>query len=326
MRVAALEVSHWHTPMYLNAVKALPGHQWAAVSDKRLPLAEKRAASCGCRAYASSEELLDREKPEFVFIFGEHVEMAGLVRMAVDRRIPFCVEKPAAMNAAELRPLVKAVAQSGLFNASCYVYRTMPLTELLLRWNREGLLGRWTSCRFKYLTGGPQRYANWNCPWVLDPARSGGGTTIILSVHYIDLLRLLTGEEITEASGMLSALAFGQPIDDHGHLLLRTSGGTIAHVETGFGAAGNPDDMDVFELMTERREMIFNGRTNELRWWDRSGGSGVETLPAVDSRAVFVERTLRAFESGAPAPASLADALAVLEALEKAGAIPLRLK
>ncbi len=318
MRVAALEVSHWHTPMYLNAVRDLPGRQWIAVSDKRLPLAQNVAAKYACKAYASSEQLLDAERPDFVFIFGEHADMPSLISLAIDRRIPFCVEKPAALNAPQLRPLAQAAERARLFNACCYVYRTAPLARLLLRWRDQGRLGPWTSLNFKYLTGPPQRYAKWNCPWVLDPARSGGGTTIILSVHYVDLLRLLTGEEITHASGHLSSNLFRERIDDHSHLLLRTQSGVISHVETGFTAAGRPDDMDAFEFMTEHMEIAFSGAANELRWWDRAGASGVEKLPAEDSRAVFVQSLFTALDSGAPPPATLRDALAVLQVLDQA--------
>jgi predicted dehydrogenase len=317
MRIAMLEVGHWHTPMYLRAVSEMDGHQVVSVSDKNLNLAERRAEANGSRAYESSEEMLDKEKPDFAFIFGEHAEMPTLISMAIERDIPFCVEKPAALCADDLRPLAEQVKAKGLFNSVCYVYRSTPLVRKLMEWQAEGLLGAWTFLRFKYLTGSPLRYINWNSPWVLDPARSGGGTTIILSCHYIDLIRYLTGEEFDQVSGAYSNQTFQEKVDDHSALLLRTSGGTIGLVESGFTTAGNPDDRDVFELMTEKRQMIYSDLTGELRWWDRDGQEGIESIPKVQSRDLFVQDTLKAFAEGTPAPADLDDAVAVLDVLDR---------
>jgi len=319
MRIAMLEVSHWHASMYLDAVRDMPECALVAVSDKRGELARLRAQEYGCRAYTSSEELLDEEEPDFVFIFGEHAEMVGLISMAVDRGIPFCVEKPAGLCASELKPLAERVRSEGLFNAVCYVYRMTPLAELLLRWREEGKTGRFTNCRFKYVTGPPSRYVDWRCEWMLDPERSGGGTTINLSVHYVDLLRYLTGEEVVEAAGQFSDQVFKEKIEDHSVLLLRTSGGTIGQVETGYTGAGCPEDRDHFELMTEEREMVFEGREGRLRWWDRDGRRGEEVLPRVEPRAEFVRRTLKALSEGGRPPADLDDAVAVLEVLDMAG-------
>lgn len=102
MRIAMLEVSHWHASMYLDAVRNMSECTLLAVSDRRGELARLRAEEYGCRAYTSSEELLDEEKPDFVFIFGEHAEMVGLISMA------------------------ERVRWEGL-------YRATPLAELLLR-------------------------------------------------------------------------------------------------------------------------------------------------------------------------------------------------
>jgi len=318
MKVAMLEVGHWHTPMYLTAVRELTDHEIVAVSDKQLELAGKRAEAFECRAYESSEEMLDEEKPDFVFIFGEHVEMPALMELALARDIPFCVEKPCAVTAEALRPLAKRVKQAGLFNAVCYCYRVAPLTKLLVEWRDRDLLGKLTSLSFRYLTGPPQRYVNWNCAWMLEPDRCGGGTTLNLSGHYIDLLRYLTGDEFAEAHGWFSADVFGEKIEDHSHIFLRTTGGAIGLVETGYTGAGNPNDKDLFQLMSEKREMVFNGTTNQLKWWDRDGNEGVEQMPAVQIRSVFVDVVLKACESGNAPPADLDDALAVLEAIDRA--------
>jgi hypothetical protein len=64
MRVALLEASHWHVPLYLDSLDELKG--------------QGIAARFGSTMYSSSSELLDREEVDFAFAFGRHSEMPAL--------------------------------------------------------------------------------------------------------------------------------------------------------------------------------------------------------------------------------------------------------
>ncbi|MET0442306.1 MAG: gfo/Idh/MocA family oxidoreductase, partial [Casimicrobiaceae bacterium] len=65
MRVALLEASHWHTPLYLDALES-PGVQVVAVSDGgEQAKGRDIAARFGCRFYESYEDLLQQETIDF---------------------------------------------------------------------------------------------------------------------------------------------------------------------------------------------------------------------------------------------------------------------
>src|SRR4030095_12667153 len=68
MRVALLEVSHWHVPLYLDALEA-PGIEVVAVSDAEDVKGEAIAARFGSKLYSSAYELLEREEVDFAFVF-----------------------------------------------------------------------------------------------------------------------------------------------------------------------------------------------------------------------------------------------------------------
>ncbi len=57
MKVALLEVSHWHVPLYLSALER-PGIEVIAVSDKEKSKGAAIAARFGCPEYESVESLL----------------------------------------------------------------------------------------------------------------------------------------------------------------------------------------------------------------------------------------------------------------------------
>src|SRR3954447_23385957 len=93
MKVALLEASHWHVPLYLDALEA-PGIEVVAVSDAEHVKGEAIAARFGSKLYSSTYELLEREKVDFAFVFGRHSEMPALAEAVIARNIPFALEKP----------------------------------------------------------------------------------------------------------------------------------------------------------------------------------------------------------------------------------------
>ena len=93
LKLAFLGVSHWHVPLYLEAVKT-EGLCVAAVSDTDPACAERVGRELGCSAYMDALELMDKEKPDFVFAFDMHCRMPALAEAIIERKIPFSIEKP----------------------------------------------------------------------------------------------------------------------------------------------------------------------------------------------------------------------------------------
>ncbi|MGF6509431.1 Gfo/Idh/MocA family oxidoreductase [Paraburkholderia sp. 32] len=107
MKVALLEASHWHVPLYLDALEA-PGIQVVAVSDAEQVKGQAIAARFRSTLYSSAYELLEREDVDFAFVFGRHSEMPTLAEAVIERKIPFALEKPCGVNMSQ----VTAAAQT----------------------------------------------------------------------------------------------------------------------------------------------------------------------------------------------------------------------
>src|ERR1700757_4266107 len=116
MKVALLEVSHWHVPLYLDALEA-PGIQVVAVSDAEDVKGEAIAARFGSRLYASAYELLEREEVDFAFVFGRHSEMPTLAEAVIARNIPFALEKPCGVNMSQVSRLRTLTEKANLYCA-----------------------------------------------------------------------------------------------------------------------------------------------------------------------------------------------------------------
>jgi hypothetical protein len=81
MRVALLEASHWHVPLYLDSLEA-NGIEVVSVSNSEGLKGQGIAARFRSTLYSSSSELLDREEVDFAFAFGRHRNAGARVSVA----------------------------------------------------------------------------------------------------------------------------------------------------------------------------------------------------------------------------------------------------
>jgi len=77
---------------HIAAWRRIPDVEIVAAADLQLDRAQRFAS----RAYRSAEEMLDREKPDFVDVVTRAETHLALVQLAVERRIPVICQKPIA--------------------------------------------------------------------------------------------------------------------------------------------------------------------------------------------------------------------------------------
>jgi predicted dehydrogenase len=243
LRIAILEASHWHVPMYLPGLDPTKVNV-VAVSDRQNAKGPKIAHQFSANYYQDYNELLAKEDIDFAFAFGRHCDMAAIVTKLVDMNIPFSVEKPAGMNAENLASVQAMVHQKNLFNSVPLIQRYGALFR-----NLKGLADTWAHMSFRFIAGPLARYELAECSWMLDKDQSAGGCTINLAVHFIDLLHCLTGDEIATVSAQMTTDTSLANVEIFSSLCLRTTSGTICNIETGYTFPGD---------MTAKREFSFS--------------------------------------------------------------------
>ncbi len=313
MRIVVLEVSHWHAPLYFDALESTGGSV-VAVSDRDSLRAEQAAGRFGARVYDDWRRLLASEEPDFAFAFGRHSEMFAIGQTLVERGTPFVMEKPCGLNAGEVRRLRDLAKARRLFVGIPFVQSLGPLAETVAG-RGAGPLHAW----FRFIAGPPARYPAAGSGWMLDPAESGGGCFINLSGHFLDLaLRLLP--RVNRVTARMSSAVYGEKIEDYALVTLESPDGGTAVVETGYlypSKAGR---------VREVYYSVFNREGCRI-WWGESGGSAFHGTPwaekpvNLDSDPLypqFVAATLAAFREGRPAPVGMDAMVAVMDLIEAA--------
>src|SRR6185436_14030663 len=122
IRVAAIEVSHWHAlndAAYLRHLRAMPDVDLVAIQDSDPGLVAKRAAEVGKPpTFTDHRKMLAEVRPDFVVALGRHRQMAGIAHDLIDRGVPFLMEKPMGINAREVEAVAAKAAKAKAFAAA----------------------------------------------------------------------------------------------------------------------------------------------------------------------------------------------------------------
>lgn len=157
--------------------------QVVALADPQFERAEQAAERCGGRAYADYIQMLEQEKLDAVYICVPPFAHGPLEKAAIERNLPFFVEKPLSVDPAVADEIAQAVAARQLVTAAGYHWRYLDTTEEaqeLLSNNPARLaLGYWLDS-----TPPPT--------WWGKQAQSGG-QMLEQTTHIFDLARLLLG-------------------------------------------------------------------------------------------------------------------------------------
>jgi len=209
------------------------GTALAKVADARLlyacDLDAARAADLaklgpGATAATDYQVILADARVHAVIVSTLNASLAPITLAAVRAGKHVLVEKPGALNAAQLRTIRAAARQTGARVRLGYNHRYHPALQKARELVDSGALGPLLFMRARYGHGGRKDYDR---EWRADPALSGGGELIDQGVHLIDLAGWFLGDFPT-VSGHAATYFWDMKVDDNAFLSLRTAAGQTA--------------------------------------------------------------------------------------------------
>ena len=307
IRVAAIEVSHWHAlndAAYLRHLVAMPDVQLVAIQDSDAGLVARRAAEVG-----SPPTFTDYRKDAG----GDPPRLRpGAWAAPADGRrspttcsiegYPFLMEKPMGINASEVEAVAAKAARLNAFVAVPLAQRYAPFAVRARELLAAGRFGPLSHIYVRINRPGPARYQAWDCAWMLDPAESGGGCLRNLGSHGFDMFLHLTGEEAQVTGAQLSRRSHELPVEDYASVMLRSASGILGTVEVGNGF---PRDGTDGEWNIAGRDAILTMKDGILKL---ATADGDKTFPGTDVTAPYftaVRDALDHWRRGAPPPISV---------------------
>jgi predicted dehydrogenase len=320
MRVAAIEVSHWHSlydAAYLRILAGMSDVELVGLHDPDPAVAAQRAAAVGHPpVFTDYREMLDRTRPEFVVALGQHGRMAEIAHELLDRGLAFMMEKPMGVSAAEVSGIAEKAAARPAFVAVPLPQRYSPFVARARRMLAEGRFGPLSHLYLRLNRPTSARYPAWGSPWMLDPALAGGGCLRNLGAHLLDLFLLLTGEEAEVTAAQLSARALGQRVEDHATVLLRSAGGVLGTIEVGNTVPYDGTDGEL--KIAGRDAMLVSYHDHTLRILTAQGEETTSAAPAAPLYPTAVRDILDHWRRGGPPPVGVRDCLRVVRLIDQA--------
>lgn len=184
----------------------------------------KRAADLaalvpGCQAVTDFNDVLRDPRVTAVIVATLNAALAPITFAAVQAGKHVLVEKPGALNAAQLKSIATVAELRGLQVRIGYNHRYHPSLQKARALIDEGALGPLLFLRGRYGHGGRVGYDK---EWRADPALSGGGELIDQGVHLIDLASWFLGD-FDRVEGHATTSFWDMKVDDNAFLSLRTS-------------------------------------------------------------------------------------------------------
>ncbi len=193
-------------------------------------LREKHGAK---RAYTSEEALLADPEIDAVYIATPVSEHCRQGRLAADAGKHILMEKPLSMTAAEGEDLLAYCAGRNVRVGAGFMMRFGSHAQRMRRLVAEGEIGKVISGFAQFTLWLPYDPNNWR----LQKAKAGGGALMDMGVHCVDLMRYITGRQVTHVAAMNETVLFGDQgydVEDSSTVLLRMEGGAQLVVQSNF--------------------------------------------------------------------------------------------
>lgn len=318
MKIALIEASHWHAPLYIDALASMDVRV-VGVSDENADVAARVAARFGCKASVDYKEMLAATRPDFVFAFGRHRDMPAIAAHLIEQKIPFAMEKPMGRSASEVEALRVAAERENAFIAVPFVFRHSPIQQMIDELKSADAFGELTNAYFRFIAGPPSRYPKANSAWLLDPAESGGGCTINLTIHFLDFsLQLLEANRVSRVYAVPSRRKYGIDVEDFSTVVLSTDDDVVCTVETGYSYPQDKAHPRHFECCLTTTKGYMEIRDGEYAWASHDG-TRIEKKIITDTDLfypIFIRKTLDDLVAGNRPSASVDEMIKVMKLID----------
>jgi len=280
VRIAVIEVSHWHAlkdAAYLTHLPKIADATLVALQDpdgdRVAEVATALDPALGQpQLFTDYREMLAATRPDFVLALGRHSIMAETAHHLLDAGFPFLMEKPMGLSADEVRGIAEKADKVGGFAAVPLFQRYLPFVAKARVGLAENIFGPLSHMALTSLRPGSDRYVKWGAPWMLDPSIAGGGCLRNVGLHFLDMFLYILGEDAEVVGAELSNRALGAPVEDYACVQVRSASGVLGTVAVGnsFPYQGPPKPGKDYvgagaELSLSGRDALLTARGGSLR-------------------------------------------------------------
>lgn len=261
----------WVARDHMAPAIAAAGDALVAVADPD-PAARAKAQALGAEAFEAVETLLERARPDALYVATPNALHLAPVRAAAAAGVPVLCEKPMAADLADAEAMGEAVRAGGVAWGAAFDQRHHPAHMAMAQAIGAGGIGRPAAVRIAYGCWVDPRWrppgASDEANWRADPQAAGGGAVVDLAPHGLDLVQRLLGEPVERLHMTLQRRVHAYPVEDGGVITGVTASGVLVSLHVAYNT---PEALG-------RRRLEVLGETGQLTATDTMGQTAGGTL------------------------------------------------
>ncbi len=225
VNVAIISFEHMHAYGYATCLRQCPKTKFTAFAEddaKRFAKIKKQYPDAS--GYHSWRDLLKEAYCDAVIVTSANARHHQQVIAAARARKHILCEKPIATKIADAQEMIAASRDGGVKLQVAFPVRYSPAIRRAKQILAEKRLGRILAIK-------TTNHGSMPGGWFVEKRLSGGGAIMDHTVHVVDLLRYLLGEEVLEVYAESATRLHQLKIEDCGLLMMKLSGGSFASLD-----------------------------------------------------------------------------------------------
>lgn len=296
---------------HLQAFPGVSAATLVAVVDTRREATDAVAASHGCEAYSTVEQMLDATEIDAAIVSTPPSTHPEICLRLAQAGVHVLCEKPLAIDRDSAKPMIETAKQHGIILTMASKFRYVSDMVYARQLITSGVLGE--ILLFENTFAG---HVDMSRRWNSDPEISGGGVLIDNGTHSVDIIRYLLGP-IRSIQAVEARRIQGLGVEDTLRLLAKTSSGTLAAVDLSW-SINKQTPWYVSLYGTEGTALVGWGESKYKRNVDRDWtvfGSGYQKVQAFTDQ---LDNFCNAILGTEPLLISYEDAIASVDVIDHA--------
>lgn len=235
VRLGILSTAHVHTDGFATLLARRDDIEFVGIADDDAERGAQRAAEYDV-PFMSTDDLL--AAVDGALVFSTNTTHVPWVTAAADAGVDVLCEKPLATNLDDARHLVEYCEREG---STLAMNMPLPYTEPARHARelfRSGAIG---DLVFASGTNRARFRNRHEDGWSADPKHAGGGAVMDHTVHIVNLVRWITGQEVAEVHAELATMREGVSVEDINVLSMTLEDGSPFVID---GSWDRPDTWD----------------------------------------------------------------------------------
>jgi len=245
-----------HLPGYREVVEA----EVVAICDLQKDKADRLAGMFNIPAvYTDYKKMIKEAGIDAVSVCTPNYLHAEMSIFASNNKKNVLVEKPMSISILAMKKMIAAAKKNKVLLMVEQSQRFDAAHQALKEIVDSGVLGKFISVRGKIGHAGPENWSD-NSPWFFEKKLSGGGVSVDVGIHILDLIRYITGRDVKSVAATMSNLVKKQyKLEDSVEAVLNFKDGTMGVFSTSW--CTNPYEQTVTVYGHKGRATVFHGGT-----------------------------------------------------------------